>query len=52
MRRAVRQLRGTGGQQKTVPALLLLPVLGLWEEAYANPLWYGTSSGVWPVLGS
>ena len=42
VRRAVHQLGGTGGQPRTVPALLLLPVLGLWEEAYANPLWFGT----------
>ena len=42
VRRAVHQLRGTGGEARTVPALLLLPVLFLWEEAYANPLWFGT----------
>jgi signal transduction histidine kinase len=42
VRRAVHQLRGTGGQPRTVPALLLLPVLGLWEETYANPLWFGS----------
>ncbi len=42
VRQAVRQLRGTGGQPRTVPALLLLPVIGLWEEAYANPLWFGS----------
>jgi signal transduction histidine kinase len=47
VRRAVRQLFGTGGERKTVPALLLLPVLGLWEEACANPLWYGFGSPVW-----
>ena len=51
VRRAVQQLRGTGGQPKTVPALLLLPVLGLWEEACANPLWYGAGSAMWQVLG-
>ena len=45
VRRAVHQLRGTRGEQRTVPALLLLPVLGLWEEAVANPLWYGGGSG-------
>jgi signal transduction histidine kinase len=49
--RAVQQLRGTGGQQKTVPALLLLPVLGLWEETFANPLWYGAGSAVWQLVG-
>jgi signal transduction histidine kinase len=49
--RAVHQLRGTGGHQKTVPALLLLPVLGLWEETFANPLWYGADSAVWQLAG-
>jgi signal transduction histidine kinase len=51
VRRAVQELRGAGGQPKTVPALLLLPVLFLWEEAFANPLWYGAGSGVWQVFG-
>ncbi len=51
VRRAVRQLLGAGGEQRTVPALLLLPVLGLWEEAVANPLWYGAGSAIWPVFG-
>ena len=51
VRRAVQELRGAGGQPKTVPALLLLPVLFLWEEALANPLWYGAGSGVWQVFG-
>ncbi len=51
VRRAVRELRGAAGQPKTVPALLLLPVLFLWEEAYANPLWYGSGSGAWQVFG-
>jgi signal transduction histidine kinase len=41
VRRAVHQLGGTSGQRKTVPALLLLPVLGLWEETFANALWFG-----------
>jgi len=41
-RLAAQEQRGTGGQPRTVPALLLLPVLGLWEEAYANPLWFGS----------
>jgi signal transduction histidine kinase len=47
VRRAVYQLLGTRGQQRGVPALLLLPVLGLWEETLANPLWYGDGSPVW-----
>jgi signal transduction histidine kinase len=51
VRRAVHELRGTGGQPKTVPALLLLPVLFLWEEACANPLWYGAGSSSWQVFG-
>jgi signal transduction histidine kinase len=45
VRQAARQLLGTGGQARTVPALLLLPVIGLWEEAYANPLWFGSAAG-------
>jgi signal transduction histidine kinase len=51
VRRAVHQLRGAAGQQKTVPALLLLPVLGLWEETFAYPLWYGVGSVVWQLVG-
>jgi signal transduction histidine kinase len=61
VRRAVQELRGAAGQPKTVPALLLLPVLFLWEEACANPLWYGAGgdangvaragAGTWQVLG-
>jgi signal transduction histidine kinase len=51
VRRAVQDLRGSGGRPRTVPALLLLPVLFLWEEAYANPLLYGAGSGVWQVFG-
>ena len=51
VRKAVQQLRGTGGQPRTVPALLLLPVIGLCEEAFGNPLWYGAGSAVWQVLG-
>jgi signal transduction histidine kinase len=52
LRRAVHELGGARGQQKTVPGLLLLPVLGLWEETYANPLWYGVGSAVWPAFGA
>jgi signal transduction histidine kinase len=36
VRQAVHQLCGTGGQPRTVPALLLLPVLGLWWGAFAD----------------
>lgn len=45
VRLAAHQLLGTGGQARTVPALLLIPVIGLWEEAYANPLWFGSATG-------
>jgi signal transduction histidine kinase len=45
VRQAAHQLLGTGGQARTVPALLLLPVIGLWEEAYASPLWFGSATG-------
>jgi signal transduction histidine kinase len=51
VRRAVHQLFGVGGERKTVPALLLLPVLGLWLEALANPLWYGFGSAWWRYFG-
>ena len=44
--RAAHQLVGTSGQRNTVPALLLLPVLGLWEETYANPLWFDGARGL------
>jgi signal transduction histidine kinase len=42
VRRAVAQLRGTGGQPKTVPPLLLIGVLFLWEELFDGDLWFGT----------
>ena len=51
VRAAAQQLLGVGGQPRTVPALLLLPVIALWEEAFANPLWYGDGSGVWQGFG-
>jgi signal transduction histidine kinase len=40
VRRAMAQLRGTEGQPRTVPPLLLLPVIFLWEEAFSNALWF------------
>jgi signal transduction histidine kinase len=44
VRRAVAQLRG-GGQPKTVPPLLLIPVIFLWEELFSEHLWYaGTAA--------
>ena len=45
VRRAAHQVLGTGGQPRTVPALLLLPVIGLWEESCASRLWFGPASG-------
>ena len=41
-RRAVHQLCGTGGQPRTVPPLLLFPVLFLWEEAGSSTLWFAS----------
>jgi hypothetical protein len=35
---AFAQLRGTGGQPKSVPPLLLLPVTFLWEELFSQQL--------------
>jgi signal transduction histidine kinase len=40
VRRAMAQLRGTDGQPRTVPPLLLLPVILLWEEAFSSALWF------------
>jgi len=42
VRRAVAQLRGTGGQPKTVPPLLLIGAIFLWEELFGQDLWFGT----------
>ena len=54
VRRAVGQLRGTGGQPKTVPPLLLLPVLFLGEELFGEHLWFGRQGGLgfayWPLV--
>ncbi|WP_246115725.1 sensor histidine kinase [Trebonia kvetii] len=43
VRRAAQQLRGAGAQPKTVPPLLILPVLLLCEELFSNRLWFGTA---------
>jgi signal transduction histidine kinase len=56
-RRAWRQLRGTRGQPKTVPALLLLPVLFLFEELFSNQYWFPVPFSVqywftWSSFGS
>jgi len=45
VRAAVRQFRGTAGQPRIVPPLLLLPVLGLWEEALSGTLWFSWANG-------
>ena len=45
VRRALGQLRGADGQPKTVPPLLLLPVLFLWEELFSGQLWFGSNLG-------
>ena len=54
VRRAVAQLRGTGGQPRTVPPLLLLPVIFLWEELFGQLLWFGQQGGFglesWPPV--
>ena len=41
VRRAVAQLRGTGGQARTVPPLLLIGAVFLWEELFGQHLWFG-----------
>src|SRR6185437_1869579 len=40
VRRALAQLRGAGGQPKTVPPLLLLPVILLSEELLGKRIWF------------
>jgi signal transduction histidine kinase len=45
VRRAVAQLRGTGGQPRTVPPLLLFAVLFLWEEFLFDKLWFSWNVG-------
>ena len=45
VRRAAAQLRGTDGQPRTVPPLLLLPVIFLWEEMFGQHLWFGRQGG-------
>jgi signal transduction histidine kinase len=40
VRRAAAQLRGTDGEPKTVPPLLLLLVIFLWEEVFSGQLWF------------
>jgi signal transduction histidine kinase len=45
VRRAVAQLRGGDGQPRTVPPLLLIPVIFLWEELFSEHLWFaGTAA--------
>jgi hypothetical protein len=52
VRRAVAQLRGTGGQPKTVPPLLLIGVVFLWEELFGQDLWFGApwQPGITPMM--
>jgi signal transduction histidine kinase len=40
VRRAFWQLRGTHDQPKTVPPLLILAVIFLWEELFCSDLWF------------
>jgi signal transduction histidine kinase len=45
VRRAVAQLRGGDGQPRTVPPVLLIPVIFLWEELFSEHLWFaGTAA--------
>jgi signal transduction histidine kinase len=44
VRRACWQLRGTHDQPKTVPPLLLLAVIFLWEELFCSDLWFAPFS--------
>src|SRR3984957_16022195 len=52
VRRAAAQLRGTDSQARTVPALLLLPVIFLWQELFGQHLWFGSQGWqgftLWP----
>jgi signal transduction histidine kinase len=52
IRHAVAELRGSEGQPKTVPPLLLIPVVFLCEELFSEHLWFGggTGSGLFAVL--
>ncbi len=50
VRRAVAQFRGTDGQPRTVPPLLLLAVLLLGEELFGNRLSYAGNYGSNPAL--
>jgi signal transduction histidine kinase len=52
VRRAVAQLRGTGGQPRTVPPLMLIGVIFLWEELFAQNLWFGApwQPGITPMM--
>jgi signal transduction histidine kinase len=46
VRRAVAQLRGTDGQPRTVPPLLLFPVLVLWEEFFFQQALLSWNGGI------
>jgi len=54
VRRAAAQLRGTDGQPRTVPPLLLIPVTFLGEELFGQHLWFGNQGAdgfaFWPLV--
>jgi signal transduction histidine kinase len=54
VRRTLAQLRGTDGQPRTVPPLLVLPVTFLGEELFGQHLWFGNQGGggfaFWPLV--
>jgi signal transduction histidine kinase len=43
VRQALAQLRGASGRSKTVPPLLLVPVILLWEELLSRRIWFSDS---------
>jgi signal transduction histidine kinase len=44
VRQALAQLRGADGKPRTVPPLLLVPVILLWEELLSRRIWF---TGLW-----
>jgi signal transduction histidine kinase len=56
VRQALRQLRGAGGHPRTVPPLLLVPVILLWEELLGSRIWFtglgfaNVAGRVWSVV--
>ena len=47
---AFARLRGADGQPKSVPPLLLLPVIFLWEELFSQRLWFDWYPGPGTLL--